>query len=106
MDARLSMQTSINGGSSETDEKALTVMPPGLPSSYFTVTTVTPLAKRPSAARNSSLLTGIAPLRQQATGSRQKSFFAADCLPPTAYCFLYLFISSCKPLFEPLWRYL
>jgi hypothetical protein len=41
---------------SETEQNALTVMPCRFPSASLDVTTVTPLAKRPSAWRNSSLL--------------------------------------------------
>lgn len=58
-DARLSMQANTSGGSNETDENALTVMPAGRLSMPNVVTTVTPLMNRLSAVRNSSLLTGI-----------------------------------------------
>lgn len=58
-DARLSIQASMSGGSNDTEANALTVIPTGRWSSPLVVTTVTPLTKRPSAARNSSLLTGI-----------------------------------------------
>src|SRR5438270_7381111 len=76
------MQTSTSGGSSDSDAKALTVMPFGWWSSSLVVTTVTPLAKRLMALRNSSLLTGIAPRkaggRRQETGSSSCwSLFAA-----------------------------
>jgi hypothetical protein len=57
------MQIRIKGGSSETDENALTVIPASRLSSAFVVTTVTPLANRLIALRNSSLLTGIVLLR-------------------------------------------
>src|SRR5580658_7936707 len=48
---RLSSETRINGGSSDTDSNALAVMP-CVCSSYWAVRTVTPLAKRPNALRN------------------------------------------------------
>jgi hypothetical protein len=53
------MQTRTSGGSSDTEQNALTVIPCKRPSESLVVTTVTPLAKRPSAARNSSVLIGI-----------------------------------------------
>jgi hypothetical protein len=53
------MQTRMSGGSNDTEQNALTVIPCNRPSGSLVVTTVTPLAKRPSAARNSSLLIGI-----------------------------------------------
>jgi hypothetical protein len=46
----------MSGGSNETEQNALTVMPCNFPLASRAVTTVTPLAKRPSARRNSSLL--------------------------------------------------
>ncbi len=42
---------STSGGSSETELNELTVSPSGLPSGPVAVTTVTPVAKRPSAVR-------------------------------------------------------
>jgi hypothetical protein len=44
----------ISGGSNDTEQNALTVMPCKRPSLSFVVTTVTPLGKRERAARNSS----------------------------------------------------
>ena len=44
-------QTSSSGGSSDTEVKLLTVNPAGVPSSVRQVTTVTPVAKQPSASR-------------------------------------------------------
>jgi hypothetical protein len=46
------MQMEINGGWSETEARLLAVMPWGRPSGPLTVTTVTPVAKRPSSWRN------------------------------------------------------
>src|SRR5271157_314458 len=48
------MQTSTSGGRSDTEQKALAVMPCTSP---LAVSTVTPVAKRPRAARNSSGVT-------------------------------------------------
>ena len=44
-----SMHTNTSGGSSDSDEKAVTVMPARWPSANFAVTTVTPAAKWPNA---------------------------------------------------------
>src|SRR4030095_13377631 len=88
-DARLSMHTRTSGGSNETEENALTVIPAGRLSLESVVTTVTPLINRPNAARNSSLFTGIT----------QPDHFIPD---GACYCPLYLFISCCKPSVEPL----
>jgi hypothetical protein len=49
----------MSGGSNETEQKAETVMPYNFPLASLVVTTVTPLAKRESARRNSSLLIDI-----------------------------------------------
>src|SRR5271157_2790377 len=51
------MQTSTIGGRSDTEQKALAVMPWTSPLAVSTVMTVTPVAKRPRAARNSSGVT-------------------------------------------------
>src|SRR5271157_5764217 len=51
------MQTSTSGGRSDTEQKALAVMPCTSPLAVSTVMTVTPVAKRPRAARNSSGVT-------------------------------------------------
>ena len=51
-------QIRISGGSSETDVKELTVRPCGVPCGSITLAMVTPVAKRPQARRNSSLVTG------------------------------------------------
>jgi hypothetical protein len=48
----------INGGTSETEVKELTVRPWGRLSASKTVAMVTPVANRPQARRNSSLETG------------------------------------------------
>src|SRR5207253_3312159 len=58
--AALARQTSSSGGSSETEVKLLTVSPAGDPSAPWQVTTVTPVAKQPSASRN---VRGSCPLR-------------------------------------------
>src|SRR5690349_17375609 len=71
------MQTSTSGGSSDSEAKELTVRPAGWLDSVFAVTTVTPLAKRLMALRNSSLLTGIAPLGQ---------LLVAGCQLPVRTC--------------------
>src|SRR6476620_10310676 len=57
--ALLAMQTSSSGGSSDTEVKLLTVRPVGPPSCRH-VTTVTPVAKHPSASRR---VRGSCPLR-------------------------------------------
>jgi hypothetical protein len=54
-----SIQIKTSGGASETEQNAETVMPYNFPLPSFVVTTVTPLAKRESAERNSSLLIDI-----------------------------------------------
>ena len=46
------MHTNNSGGSSESDVKLLTVRPAGLFSASTHVTTVTPVAKQPSASRS------------------------------------------------------
>src|SRR5271157_2883684 len=51
------MQTSTNGGRNDTEQKALAVMPCTSPLAVSTVMTVTPVAKRPRADRNSSAVT-------------------------------------------------
>src|SRR5262249_47283581 len=55
------MQIRTSGGSRESEQKALTVSPFGSPVSDSVVTTVTLLAKRLIALRNSSLSIGIIP---------------------------------------------
>jgi len=55
----LSMHARTSGGSNETDENALTVMPAGRLSFPNVATTDTPLMNRLNALRNSSLFTGI-----------------------------------------------
>src|SRR5215471_20380099 len=55
------IQIRTSGGSSESEQKALTVSPFGSPASDKVVTTVTLLAKRLMALRNSSLSIGIIP---------------------------------------------
>jgi hypothetical protein len=50
--AARSMQTSTNGGVSETEVKLFAVNPRGDPSGAIVVTTVTPVANMPSACRN------------------------------------------------------
>jgi primosomal replication protein N len=45
------MHTSNSGGSSETEVKLFAVSPTGVPSGQIAVTTVTPVAKQPSASR-------------------------------------------------------
>jgi hypothetical protein len=47
-----------SGGSSEREQKELTVMPCGVPSEARVVNTATPVAKAPQALRNSSLNDG------------------------------------------------
>jgi len=61
------MHARTNGGSNETDENALTVMPAGRLSFPNVVTTDTPLMNRLNALRNSSLLTGIDNPEQSST---------------------------------------
>ena len=51
-------QIRISGGSSDTEVKLLTVSPCGAPCASKTLAIVTPVAKRPQARRNSSLVTG------------------------------------------------
>src|SRR5213595_2987214 len=58
--AFLYRQTSNSGGSSDTEVKLLTVSPAGSPASFRQVTTVTPVAKQPSASRS---VRGSCPLR-------------------------------------------
>src|SRR3954454_8408278 len=58
--AGLARHTSSSGGSSDTEVKLLTVKPAGDPSGVRQVTTVTPVAKQPSAARK---VRGSCPLR-------------------------------------------
>src|SRR6476660_6073036 len=58
--ACLYRHTSSSGGSSETEVKLLTVIPAGSRSSLRQVTTVTPVAKQPSASRR---VRGSCPLR-------------------------------------------
>src|SRR5206468_9789371 len=58
--ACLYRQTSSKGGSSDTEVKLLTVSPAGSPASLRQVTTVTPVAKQPSASRK---VRGSCPLR-------------------------------------------
>ncbi len=48
----LSTDTRTNGGSSDTEATELAVMPTGRPPASRVVTTVTPVAKRPSNWRN------------------------------------------------------
>src|SRR5688500_5969923 len=57
--ADFSMHTRTSGGSSDREQNAETVIPWSPPFRSFVVTTVTPLAKRDKAARNSSLLIAI-----------------------------------------------
>ena len=57
--AAWSTQTRIRGGSSETEVKALAVIPHGCPCSSRLVTTVTPAANRRNAARNSGWVTSV-----------------------------------------------
>ena len=52
--ASLPMHTITSGGSRLSDEKALTVMPCGVPFASCVVMTVMPDAKRPRTARNKS----------------------------------------------------
>ena len=47
----MAIETSSNGGSSETEEKELAVKPSGMPSEVV-VTTVTPVMKQPKASRS------------------------------------------------------
>ena len=56
-------QMRISGGSSETEVKLLTVSPWGAPLASRTLATVTPVAKRPQARRNSSPVDRRAPAR-------------------------------------------
>src|SRR5450631_4005297 len=49
-----SKQTRTSGGSSDSEVTALAVVPTGWPSASTDVTTVTPVAKRPIASRNSA----------------------------------------------------
>src|SRR5208283_3480745 len=51
------MHTSTSGGRNDTEQNALAVMPCTSPLAVSTVMTVTPVAKRPRAARNSSGVT-------------------------------------------------
>src|SRR6202044_2237017 len=69
--ARLAMQASTRGGSSETEVKEFAVKPRGSPSAAIVVTTVTPVTKQPSARRNS--LTSIS------------SMSRSICLPALPY---------------------
>ena len=62
------MLTSTNGGSRDTDVKALTVVAESTPSCSV-LATVTPLAKRPSAALNAGPST--APESDSSAGTRQ-----------------------------------
>ena len=54
-------QMRISGGSSETEVKEFTVSPCGAPLASRTLAMVTPVAKRPQARRNSSLVDRRAP---------------------------------------------
>src|SRR3546814_12570651 len=49
--ALFAIQTSSKGGSSDTEVKLFAVSPTGVPSGQTAVTTVTPVAKQPSASR-------------------------------------------------------
>ena len=51
-------QIRISGGSSDTEVKLLTVSPCGVPFASRTLAIVIPVANRPQARRNSSLVTG------------------------------------------------
>ena len=51
-------QIRIRGGSSDTEEKEFTVSPWGIPLGSTMLAMETPVAKRPQARRNSSLVTG------------------------------------------------
>src|SRR5271165_2896230 len=51
------MHTSTSGGRNDTEQNALAVIPCTSPLAVSTVMTVTPVAKRPRAARNSSGVT-------------------------------------------------
>src|SRR4051812_7149966 len=64
MIALRSMQTSTSGGSSDSEQNALAVMPRSS-SSWREVTTVTPLAQLDSVPRNRSGSTGTGPLLTQ-----------------------------------------
>src|SRR4029079_3083205 len=57
-EAVFSMQIRTSGGSSDSEQNALTVMPWSAPLASLVVTTVTPDGNRPSTARNSSEVTG------------------------------------------------
>ena len=59
------MHTSSSGGSSDTEVKLLTVRPTGSPSASRQVTTVTPVAKQPSASRR---VRGSCPVRYSLGG--------------------------------------
>ena len=55
------MLTKTRGGSSETEENELTVMPWGWPDSSVTVTTVMPVANRAQVLRKRLGSTGVSP---------------------------------------------
>ena len=60
MTAPRSMHIDTNGGSRDTELRLLTVMPDGVRSGDITVTTVTPVAKRPISCRyNAGLIAGF-----------------------------------------------
>src|SRR5580700_7475008 len=69
---RLSKETRIRGGSSDTETNALAVMP-CVCSSYSAVRTVTPLAKRPNALRN--CLVSIGGFGTDDRGNHLRPFF-------------------------------
>src|SRR5687768_17685364 len=72
------MHTSNRGGSSDTEVKLLAVKPTGLPLPSTQVTTVTPVAKQPSASRK---VRGSEPVRYSRTGASSaiaKGYSAPD----------------------------
>src|SRR4051794_41725710 len=81
--ACLARHTSSNGGSSDTEVKLLTVSPAGSPSSLRQVTTVTPVAKQPSASRK---VRGSCPLRYSCRVGRSaiRAFYAGERRGPVA----------------------
>src|SRR6185436_12294281 len=98
-DARLSMQARTSGGSRDTDENALTVIPAGRLSFPIVVTTVTPLTNRLIAARNSLLLTGIHTTPGQSSTGDRPGQLTADY--DKGYGVLYLSIICCSPSVDP-----
>ena len=72
--ASLAMQTSSSGGSRLTEVKLLAVSPTGSPAASKQVTTVTPVAKQPSASRR---VRGSDPVRYSDGGGGHAPLYRA-----------------------------